>query len=218
MQKKWLYNVLFAQRKIPNWITSENNKKTFFFIRNYCPNCLESGIPSTIQGDGNDSDFLKWGSYMVESRVSTGGLDNSGSWFLFNPRGLLFFSRWSCFSLTMGMLWVVFEIIVAAAQTCPCCVNIYIHRLKRSILVLHAVHRSKTGEVSELTKYTLFWCRHRYLGAVIEAKGISLVSYHFHLRMPKAGYFLLWDIFWGNLKNCFVYRRNMHHFTFSIKY
>ena len=31
MQKNWLYNVLFAQRKISNWITSENNKKGIFF-------------------------------------------------------------------------------------------------------------------------------------------------------------------------------------------
>ena len=29
---------------------------------------------------------------MVESRVSTGALDNSWSWFLFNPHGLLFIS------------------------------------------------------------------------------------------------------------------------------
>ena len=38
MQKKWLYNVIFAQRKISNWITSENNKKSIFFIRDYYPN------------------------------------------------------------------------------------------------------------------------------------------------------------------------------------
>ena len=30
MQNNWLYNVLFAQRKINNWITSENNKKGIF--------------------------------------------------------------------------------------------------------------------------------------------------------------------------------------------
>ena len=60
MQKNLLYNILFAQRKISNWITSENNKKSIhFFIRDYYPNSLESGIPSTIEGNGNDSEFLK---------------------------------------------------------------------------------------------------------------------------------------------------------------
>ena len=88
------------------------------------------GTPSTIQGNGND--FLKWGSCMVESRVSAGVLDNNGSWFLFNPRGLLFISGWSWFSLTMGMLWTVFEIIVAVAQTCYCCVNITVSRVAYS--------------------------------------------------------------------------------------
>ena len=37
MQKNWLYNVLFAQRKISNWITSENNKKGIFSMHmNIC--------------------------------------------------------------------------------------------------------------------------------------------------------------------------------------
>ena len=82
--------------------------KNIFFIRNYSPNCLESGIPFSIPGNGKDSNFLKWGSCMVKSRVSTGVQDNNLSWFLFNPRGLLFISGWSWFSLTMGMLWVAF--------------------------------------------------------------------------------------------------------------
>ena len=60
MQKNLLYNVLNAQHKISNWITSENKKQSiYFFIRDYNPNCLESGIPSTIQGNGDDSEFLK---------------------------------------------------------------------------------------------------------------------------------------------------------------
>ena len=103
------------------------------------------------------------------------------------PRGLLFISGWSWFSLTMGMLRVVFEIIVGAAQNLPLLRQYY--RLKNGILVIHAVHRGTVVGVSEITKYILFWCRHRYLGVVILAKGLSLLSYHFHLRMPKAELF-----------------------------
>ena len=37
--------------------------------------------------------------------------------------------------------------------------------------------------------HILFWCRHRYLGLVIGDKGLSFISYHFYLRMPKVGLF-----------------------------
>ena len=80
----------------------------FFFIYDYHPNhnnCLESEIPSTIQSNDNDSDLRKRGSCMVESRVSTGVLHISGSWFLLNPPRLSFIPGRSWFSLTIGMLW-----------------------------------------------------------------------------------------------------------------
>ena len=54
------------------------------------------------------------------------------------PRGL-FISGWSWFSLTMGMLRVVFEIIVGAAQTCPCCVNITVSRMADWLFMLFIV-------------------------------------------------------------------------------
>ena len=76
---------------------------------------------------------------------------------------------------------------------CRCCTNLPLlhqyYRLKSGILVRHAVHRGTAGGFSEITKYLLFWCWHRYLGLVIGDKGLSLISYHFHLRMPKAGLF-----------------------------
>ena len=53
-------------------------------------------------------------------------------------------------------------IIVTAAQTCPCCVKYQYYWLKSGILFVLVVHRG-TG-VSEITKYILFWCWHRYLG------------------------------------------------------
>ena len=42
------YNVLLAQRKLSNWVTSKNNKKSICFILDYYPNFLGTGI-STIQ-------------------------------------------------------------------------------------------------------------------------------------------------------------------------
>ena len=38
-------------------------------------------------------------------------------------------------------------------------------------------------------KIYIVLCRHRHLGVVIGAKGLSLISNHFHQRMPKAGLF-----------------------------
>ena len=46
--------------------------------------------------------LTKIGYCMVESRVSTGILDNSGLWFLFSPRVLSFISSWSWFSFDFG--------------------------------------------------------------------------------------------------------------------
>ena len=126
---------------------------------------------------------------MVESRVSTGVLDNSESWFLFNPRGLLFISGWSWFSWTMGMLWVVFELIVAAVQTCPCCVNNTVLRVAHWFFLLSIV-----AQQVELQRYQNIYCFDVGIGTwgvVIGDKGLSLIfiSYHFHLRMSEAGLF-----------------------------
>ena len=89
------------------------------------------------------------------------------------PRGLLFISGWSWFSLTMGMLRVVFEIIVGAAQTCPCCVNIAVSRMAYWLFILFIV--AQQVEFQSITKYILFWCRHRYLrGSWLGLRGFLL--------------------------------------------
>ena len=90
---------------------------------------------------------------MVESRVSTGVLDNSGSCF--------FLTSWVIIYFRMILIFIDYGYALGGILNhCHRCTNLPLlrqyYRLKSGILVLHAVHRGTAGGVSEITKYVFF--------------------------------------------------------------
>ena len=73
--------------------------------------------------------------------------------------------------------------------------------------------RGTAGRVSEITKYIYGFdvCIGTWK-VVIGDRGLSLEVIICKWRCRWQDYFLVWDIFWGNLKNCSVSRS-----TFSVK-
>ena len=183
MQKNWLYNVLFAQRKISNWIKTENNKKSIFSFANIILIAFnqESHPPYRAMVMLNEV-HLWWkvgcllGCWII---VGLGFCSILAGYYLF-PDDPNFRWLWLCSGWYFNSLSPLHKPALVASilpsQEChigsSCCPS------------WHSWWSFKDNKI-----YILFWCRHRYLGVVIGDKGLSLISYHFHLRMPKAGLF-----------------------------
>ena len=176
MQRICLYNVLFAQYKISNWITSKNNKKSIFSF----------AIIILIAFNQTSRPPYR---AMVMIVIS---LNEVHVWWKVGclPGCCIIVGLGFC-SIIMGYylfpgdpnfrwLWV------CSGRYLKSLSPLHKPALVASILpsqewpIGFSCWPSWRSRWSFRDKYILFWCRYRYLGVVIGDKGLSLISYYFH--------------------------------------